>query len=332
MFLSICENSNALSAILFIKEIINVISIVVPIILIIMLSIELMKIVMGDADKSVSKVVKSITTKAIAAVCVFFVPTLINLLLSLLNNTSLSENLCWINADSSIIENYRLIEEAERKNEEEKLKQEKAKTEEERKRIADMGEQLRKENEESAASKGKGGWGDCKGSYKGTKYTLSNTEIVQLARMVKGEYGADIDGMKAVASHMANLYEIRKHNGYTHGQSLFSYITTCGWYATQRIIYNSRYDDAKAQQAVRDVLVDGNRTLPLYIDEFDWFPGDIRGASSASDADSYKPGVTKLYNVYGASGTYFCITKTSGDANIFFYTSTAEKYKKDMGL
>ena len=175
---------------------------------------------------------------------------------------------------------------------------------------------------------GGSGAGDCKGSYTGPKYSLSTAEKQKLAGMVISEYGGDIIGMKAVASQMANLYEKRKYQGNVGGKSLYEYITTCGWYASAD---NPPSTNATALQAVEDVLVNGNRTLPLYIDEFDMYPGDIVGAHSMSDSNSYQVGVTKIANIYGSSGTYYCITKSGYDANIFFFTDGAEQYRIAKG-
>ena len=358
LFLDLCEDSNSLSFILFVKQIINLISIVVPIVLILMLSVEFLKMVFSSDDKVFSKGIKGIVTKAIAAVAIFFVPTLVNLLLSLMNRAAFNDSICWINAEESTIQSYRAVEEAQKKMEEEKIRAENEEAERVRKAKEEVREKTREENEKKAKEEAKkkkeeaysssgnsssgstssgntntGGMNDCNGSYNGTKYNLTDQEISELARMVKGEYGSDLVGMKAVASHMANLYEYRKSNNATKGQSLYQYITTCGWYATARanVRLNPSYNDARAQQAVKDVLVNGNRTLPLYIDEFDMFPGDILGASM-NDAASYQAGVTRLNNRYGSSGTYFCITRSGSDANIFFYTDGALRYKEKNGL
>ena len=189
-------------------------------------------------------------------------------------------------------------------------------------------------NQNNTIGSGSGGAGDCAGSYVGTKYSLTDAQKKKIAGMVIGEYGSDLNGMKAVASHMANLYEINLFNNSscTKGKTFYEYITSpvgsCGWYAT----YNAApTTNANALKAVEDVLINGNRTLPLYIDEFDWYPNDILGASSLSDSNSYKVGVTKLENKYDSKGTYYCITKASHDANIFFYTTRGENYRVAKG-
>ena len=294
----------------------------------------LSKLVINGGDKD-SAEIKQMVSKIISAMCVFFVPMFVDLTLSLVGENSVEVGECWINANSISIAKYRAIENAKEELRKAKKAEELAKLQAENKRQENIRkEYLKKKKEEiksNMSGSGSGGEGDCNGSYTGTKYSLTNEELIQIARMVYGEYSGDEVGMKAVASHMANLYEIRQYLGYGRGQSFFTYITTCGWYATARIRYNSNYDSAKAREVVKDVIVNGNRTLPLYIDEFDMFPGDIQGASSVSDSNNYTSGVTQIRNIYGASGTYYCITKTGYSANIFFYTANGESYKNNKG-
>ena len=342
MFLSnICRESGFLSTMLFIKSIEIFVSILIPLILIVSLGFEITTMVYGDV-KNYHKHVRSIILKTIAAVVIFFIPTITNVTLSLVSQTKFSATECWTNANTETIERYKAVEEAQAKLEEEKRAKEAKKAEEMRIAIEKTREAARKENEKKAeeerrrkqqegAGGGSGGQNDCKGSYSGTKYNLSQYEITGLARMVTCEYGTDANGMSAVASHMANLYEIRNHYGNTGGRSLYQYITTCGWYACARKLGDSSYDNSQAQQVVRSVLVEGKRTLPLYIDEFDWYPHDIKGATWES-YKSYTPHVTQLNNVYSSSGKYFCITISGHDGNVFFYTATAERYKNEKNL
>ena len=190
-----------------------------------------------------------------------------------------------------------------------------------------------KEIVSNVIGQGSGGARNCSGSYVGQKYSLTNTQKQKIAGMIYSEYGYDLNGMKAVASQMANLYEINSYNdsNCTRNRSFYEYITDtgqCGWYASAD---NPSSTNADALRAVEDVIINGNRTLPLYIDEFDMFPGDIVGASSISDSNSYQPGVTKISNKYGSSGTYYCITKSGSGANIYFYTAKGESYRVAKG-
>ena len=150
MFLSVCDDSGFLSVILLARNILDIISIVVPIILIIMLSIELSKIVMGNTDKQVPAVIKSATSKVIAAVAIFFIPTLVNLLLSMLNVTKFSATACWNNANATTIAEFKAVEEARKIQEKEELGKASEEAKKERDRVAEIREEARKENEKKA--------------------------------------------------------------------------------------------------------------------------------------------------------------------------------------
>jgi len=154
MFLRACEDSNFLSTILFMKSIMEFICIIVPIILIVMVSIQLGKIVLGD-EKIIPNVTKSIISKMIAAVLVFFVPTLVNLFLSLMGNSNFTATMCWNNANSTTIAKYRAVEEATRLQEKEEKGRAMAEEKAERERLAELREQTRLENEKEASERNK---------------------------------------------------------------------------------------------------------------------------------------------------------------------------------
>lgn len=145
-FLDVCEESGFLSLILLAKEILEIIAIIVPIILIIMVAVQLGKIVLGDV-KLVPKVTKSIVFKMIAAVAVFFMPTLVNLLLTTLGRTSYDTGTCWNNANTATIAYFRAIEEAEKI----KLQNDKQKENEAARKAREENERLREEQRKENA-------------------------------------------------------------------------------------------------------------------------------------------------------------------------------------
>lgn len=110
MFLNVCEQSQFLSVILFIKMVIDLIQIVIPVILIIMCAIDIAKIVINPEEKSVPRVVK----RMITAVIVFFVPAFLNILLDAAGQTAFTATTCWTNANTATIATLRANEEAER--------------------------------------------------------------------------------------------------------------------------------------------------------------------------------------------------------------------------
>lgn len=75
-----------------IKQVINIVHIVVPIILIIMGIIKFSKMVVNPDDK---KEYKQILNMAISAVLVFFIPYIMNLVISLLPDNKFDIAKCW---------------------------------------------------------------------------------------------------------------------------------------------------------------------------------------------------------------------------------------------
>ena len=73
---------------------------------------------------------------------------------------------------------------------------------------------------------------------------------------------------------------------------------------------------------VKDALVNGNRTLPLFVDEHDCF-GDIESISTGSvrDRSAYVQGKTVVKNTYGSTWTFWCFP--DGHSDPFGYTAEA---------
>ena len=86
MILSFCDKISVLETILTIKSIINILSIIIPIALIVSSVIMIAKNMIEGKDTMLSNSVKSFTTKAIAAVLVFFAPIIVNLVLNLIGD------------------------------------------------------------------------------------------------------------------------------------------------------------------------------------------------------------------------------------------------------
>lgn len=343
MFSSICENSNALSAILLVKDIINIISIFVPIILILMLSVEILKMVISNDNNAFKNGIRGIVIKAIAAVAVFFVPVLVNLLLGMLNVVAFNNSICWINATSESIADYRALEEARRKVDEAKTAEEKKKAEEARKALEELREQARIENEKKAEEAKKNDNNSSSSSgYNGvfpaTKYDLTESQLIALARVCMAEQGS-VKGAAAEASLMANLFERTTKYG-SGGTGLYKYVRTGGWFSNAASHMDHGSYTPEILAAVKDVLVNGNRTLPTYVNEHDcWLcnsrntcsdgkKGDIcklvtNGVTQSSSSDvknrsNYIQDKTVVYNVYGSKYTFYTFPESNSDP--FGYT------------
>lgn len=102
----ICDTKGFLQVMNLIKVLLNIIRFVVPIILIIMLILDLLKNVINPNEK---EGMKKIYTRVLSAVIVFLIPTLINLVMSFINNVNstnydYSISNCYTNANSSCIQ------------------------------------------------------------------------------------------------------------------------------------------------------------------------------------------------------------------------------------
>ena len=157
--------------------------------------------------------------------------------------------------------------------------------------------------------------------YQGKKYNLTDQQKRKLAGMILGEYGSDEAGMKAVASQMANNYEKWRYyyKSCATTRTLYEYVIipsgdNCHHYATAD---KPESTNATALKVVEDVLVNGNRTLPLYVDEFDMFPNDINTFGEVRKKSSqYVQGVTEVNGCYGGKGIFWCMAQNPGDANL----------------
>lgn len=115
--------------------------------------------------------------------------------------------------------------------------------------------------------------------YEFTKYSLTDAQLIQIARLCKQEQGS-IDGARAEASLAANRYE-----HYAGGYFKNTYSTIYGYMRNSGEFYRASYymDNGSYTQeyveAVRDVLVKGHRTLPLFVDVHDSW-GDIRSVTT----------------------------------------------------
>lgn len=117
-----CDESAVLEIVLLLKNIINLIRIAAPIILIILISFDIFKLVASSLDANqIATTKKSILNKSLAMILLFLVPTLLNIAMRMLNQTSIESTACWINANKEYI--------LKLKEEEEKYKSEKSEAE-----------------------------------------------------------------------------------------------------------------------------------------------------------------------------------------------------------
>ncbi len=158
--------------------------------------------------------------------------------------------------------------------------------------------------------------------FNGTKYEVTEDEKIRLAKFVYQEYNGDTEGMKAVASHMCNLYEYYKWTGaISQNKSFTDYILSGSWYG-QATRNNQNYND-EAIAAVEQCIINGQRTLPLYVNEFDMYPAEIKNAKGK---DEYVQHETEVKGAYGGEGLFYKIFSHGSDANLFYYDKRYKEY------
>ena len=142
---------------------------------------------------------------------------------------------------------------------------------------------------------------------------LKQNELIHLTRLCVQEQGESEAGVKGEASLMANL--ARKH-----GRNVYEYVLNSGWFS--RAKYWMQYGHATQEQVdwVSDVLINGNATLPPYVDEHDCF-SDIAWISTGAvrDRSAYIKDKTIIRNRYGSTYTFWGFLHEHSDP--FGYTS-----------
>lgn len=161
------------------------------------------------------------------------------------------------------------------------------------------------------------------------RYNLTETQLKKIARLCVQEQGS-VEGAKAEASLMANLLETseyRQKKYGTDGAGLFNWVRNGGWFYRAAYFMDNTSVGSKYVEAVRDVLVNGNRTLPQYIDEHDCFT-DIKSISTGSirDRSAYIAHHTIVKNKMGSTWTFYCFPASGSDP--FGYTEAAYNYVK----
>ena len=102
--------------------------------------------------------------------------------------------------------------------------------------------------------------------YNYKKYDLTDDEVKQIASLCMQEQGS-LEGAKAEASLMANLYEEKEREG--KATNLYNYVRNSGWFANSKKFMDRKNAPEEINEAVKSVLVGGNRTLPPYVNEHD---------------------------------------------------------------
>lgn len=108
--MEICRDSHFLSLILFIKYLLKIMGILVPVILILVVTIDLVKNIINPDNKENSDL--RLTGKRIAGAIIFFlIPLFVNFIMNLLGQSAKDSYSCWKNANIKTIKEIKEIEE-----------------------------------------------------------------------------------------------------------------------------------------------------------------------------------------------------------------------------
>lgn len=329
------ECKSMLGVIYFIRELIEIACFIIPIVLIVMLSIDIAKGVIAGDEKA-SKTIGIVSKRLIYAIVIFILPDTIfgafNIVLDSQTDESYS---CWKYAGEVSMKQLNIIV----RDQEEALDKQL--------------ERMREEDAQAAREKlvasnnfkntvltaaNKSNIASADGTYLGQTYHLTDAELRGIARLCQQEQGS-AEGAAAEASLILNRFELHPNPDYPN---LFGYVKNAGWWShASSYLNNPTGLKQEILDAVKEVIVHGKRTLPLYVDEHDCiYCGngryDIISATNngiqfdVDDRDQYKQDVTILENRYDSTYTFHSFPTEKSDP--FGYTEEAmRKYKELQG-
>ncbi len=149
------------------------------------------------------------------------------------------------------------------------------------------------------------------------KYNLSKDKLLKITRLCVQEQGT-IKGIKAEASLAANILETNTYYIKKFGNDIYSFMRYSGWFSNAQCYMDNGEATKEQIEAINDVLVFANRSLPQYIDEHDCF-SDIVSASNYGkpfnkrDRSKYIKDVTVITNKYGSIYTFYCFPDIKAD-------------------
>lgn len=123
--LAVCDNSSMLNTILFIKNMISIIFIVVPIVLVLLFSIDLFKNVFSQDSKDNQKNFKLGIKRIVYSIILMFVPLLIKTFMGMIDNYSKVAN-CYTIATEEKVQELHAQEETEYQTKRDEVKQQQA--------------------------------------------------------------------------------------------------------------------------------------------------------------------------------------------------------------
>ena len=331
--MDICTNLLILKILAYCQTALRILRFVIPIGLILKLILDFYKATISGKDDA-SKEILSLSYRRIgAAIIIFLLPTIIDLVVSLIEDAisynGVNYQSCLVNIEN--IDYYEELAYWEKELENQLLEEEKR----------NAYEKLKAEEQQYLSTHQNTNNTDSDGKFMGQTYgNLTEEQLKDIAKICQREQGTAA-GAANEASLMANRYELLSRSSKWKNQSFYNYVLKSGWWAPAK---NGKYKSTNLKPSVlnevKKVLVDGRRTLPLYVDEHDW-TGDLEkivnpgGKTYRTRADfknrsNFLRDQTVIYNKYGAVYTYYVHGHEGGDADPFGYTNSAKKKVDSM--
>lgn len=168
--------------------------------------------------------------------------------------------------------------------------------------------------------------------YKGKKYKASATELKKICNLALQENGDE--AMKDEISLMCNLMD--KYG--SRYKSIYDYIRNGGWFYKAAYYMDQNISSGTQVAIAQDIICNGNRTLPLYIDEHDCLADIITVSNygisfNKKDRSQYIKNVTKVkqnpdkFKGGGITWTFYCFPSPYSDP--FGYTVKGKDEKKE---
>ena len=343
---SLCETSAVLKTIRFLSELLKIVLFLVPMILIVMVSIDIGKAVIANDESEMKKAGHTAIRRIIMGMFLILIPRITVPLISLLVNASstiTNYNNCIENMKN--ISLYEKLEQSEREEEQETYQKKLSKKTSKKIKAMEKANNttLKANDNKNLAATNSNNVGE-EGAFIGKTYNLTEIQIKKIAAMIVHEQGSG-PGIIAEANLMANLFELKGHK---KNPSLYYYVTH-HWFASKTAPVSDATKEAIA--VVKTVLVNGRRTLPLYVTEHDCWncnekrycnghKGDIctlenngkkmSDLSSIKNRNNYVPDSTKVYTVSTGSKSYW-IFYTFPDNHSDPFGYYLDDYKKIKG-
>lgn len=159
-------------------------------------------------------------------------------------------------------------------------------------------------------------------------YNLTDSQIQKIANLCKQEQGT-WQGAAAEATLASNILRTSDYYRNKYGNDIYSFMRLSGWFYKAAYYMDNGDADSEYIKIIKDVLVNGNFTLPLGVNEHDCF-SDIKWARNGDvyinkkDRSSYIPNVTRIRNTMGSEYTFYSFPAPGSDP--FGYTDSNKKY------